>query len=192
MVLVAPAMGGAHVAQGQNQKACCMINFMDKAMVALQATASALKLYGPSHPASARQTALANETLATLLASGRELRLIRLDNALLFDDTDLPSCAVLTSALIPALASHGVEWIEFKKGLDESELLAFLIQLDTEPADAAPIGTAHIHVGRLGRSRAGSGSGAEPSRIVKAGAGLTVASPMNAGEHAEQLKQVWS
>ena len=130
-----------------------MIDLMDKALVALQAAATARKLYGPAHPSVGRQLALAAETLGLLLAGRRELRVVRLDGALLFEDADLPSCAVLSAALVPALAKHGVEWVELRQGLEQPELLTFLDQLERPPARHSDAGAGLPDRQRLERER---------------------------------------
>jgi len=166
-------------------------------MVALQAAATARKLYGPDHPAAHRQTDLAAQTLALLLASGREVRVVRLDNALLFDDTDLPSAAMLTAALVPALVRHGVEWLEFRKGLEQSELLAFLDQLAGPGTVAAAgvagseIGTTHIRAGRLGRAGGAAGAAAGGGGAT-ANVNIALIAGLDREAQVAQLKQVWS
>jgi putative nucleotidyltransferase with HDIG domain len=172
-----------------------LLGVLDKAMVALQAAGTAQRLYGPNHPAATRQLELAGKTLALMLASVRELRLIRLDNALLFDDTDLPSCAVLAREIIPALARHGIEWIEFRDGLNQRELLALLEQIDRTSDESQHIGTEHVRVGGIGRgidSAAASGSEARGVGGALPTPGMAMVSHLNAGEHAEKLKEVWS
>jgi putative nucleotidyltransferase with HDIG domain len=182
-----------------------MIELMDKAMVAFQAAATARTLYGPAHPAARRQMDLAAETLVTILAARGELRLVRLDNALLFEDTDLPSSVTLAAALVPLLAAHGVEWIEFRNGLAQPELLSFLEQLERAAAAGADIGTPHIRAGRLGRgggghvigsgggftgadvgggSGEGGGAAGAVSRLALLG--------LDRDEQSAQLRQVWA
>src|SRR5205085_9451857 len=95
---------------------------MDKAMVALQAAAAGRKLYGTAHPAAGRQIELAADTIADMLATRGDLRVVRLDTALLFDDGELPSSAGLCEVLIPLLAAHGVEWIEFHRGVSRADV----------------------------------------------------------------------
>ena len=109
---------------------------MDKAMLALQAAAVGRKLYGMDHPLPNRQAELAAHTLCAAAAGGREIRLVRLDGSLVFEDAELSSCALLRETLIPRLAAHGVEWMEFRDGLTRAELTTFLDQLDTTDAPA--------------------------------------------------------
>jgi putative nucleotidyltransferase with HDIG domain len=134
-----------------------MIDQMDRAILALQAAFTARKLYGLDHAVVKKQVDLASETFASLLAARRELRVVRIESALLFDDADLPSCVHLAEVLTPCLASHRVEWLEFRAGLARAELVTLLEQLERAPADAARIGTTHVRVGRLGRNDADDG-----------------------------------
>ena len=78
-----------------------MIELMDKAMLAIQAAATGRKLYGPEHPAPRRQIELAFDTLGQLLAAAPELKVVRLDNALMFLDAELPSCPMFAAWLLP-------------------------------------------------------------------------------------------
>ena len=129
-----------------------MIDKMDKAMLALQSAAVGRKLYGLDHPLPTRQTDLAADTLRqAAIASTRELRLVRLDDSLLFEDADLPSCGVFREVLIPRLVAHGVEWLEFRAGLTRAELVTLMDQLERSPADAGRLGTPNVRVGRIGR-----------------------------------------
>jgi putative nucleotidyltransferase with HDIG domain len=139
-----------------------MIDRIDKAMLALQAAFTARKLYGVEHAVVQRQLDLACETLTALLGErgggggggGGELRLVRLENTLVFGDLELPSCALLTQALTPRLVAHGIEWIEFRSGLTSREVVTLLEQLERSPAELLRSGTVHIRVGRVGRSDA--------------------------------------
>ena len=128
-----------------------MIEQMDAAILAIQAAAGARHLYGPEHAAPKRQVALAVELLGAIFPSRRSLRLVRLDNTLLFEDLALPSCARFNDLLIPLLASHGVEWIEFQRGLARPELTEFLMQLE-RPDPQGPLGTPNVRVGSIGRN----------------------------------------
>jgi putative nucleotidyltransferase with HDIG domain len=123
-----------------------------------------------------RQVDLAFETLTGLLTVRKELRLVRLDHVLMFDDVELPSCVHLAEVLTPRLAVHGVEWVEFRPGLTRSELETLLEQLERSPAEAVSVGTKNVRVGRLGRTDA-----------VREGGALTIA--MN--DHVAELRQIW-
>ena len=138
-----------------------MIDRMDKSVLALQAAATARKLYGVDHAVVKRQVDLAWETLAGMLAGRPELRVVRLENALVFDDVELPSCAHLAEVLTPRLAQHGIEWLEFRAGLARAELVTLLDQLERQPGELLRGGTAHVKVGRLGHT--------EPSRDADGG-----------------------
>ena len=135
-----------------------MIEQMDAAILALQAATGARNLYGKDHAAPRRQIALAAELLSALFSAQRSVRVVRLDKALLFEDAALPSCSRLNDLLIPLLASHGVEWIEFQRGLDRRELGDFLAQLESGGKAEATLGTPNIRVGSIGRSDAATGS----------------------------------
>jgi putative nucleotidyltransferase with HDIG domain len=131
-----------------------MIDRMDKAILALQAAATARKLYGVDHAVVKRQVDLASDTLTGMLAERRELRLVRLENTLVFDDVELPSGVHLAEVLVPRLVAHGIEWLEFRAGLARPELVTLLDQFERAPAELLRSGTQHIKVGRLGRSGA--------------------------------------
>jgi HD-GYP domain-containing protein (c-di-GMP phosphodiesterase class II) len=131
-----------------------MIERMDKAMLAMQAAFTARKLYGVDHAVVQRQLDLACETLAALLSARPELRIVRLEQSLVFDDVELPSCGSLAQALTPRLASHGIEWLEFRAGVTRAELVTLLDQLERAPAELLRSGTTRIRVGRVGRSEA--------------------------------------
>jgi putative nucleotidyltransferase with HDIG domain len=169
-----------------------MIQQMDTAMLALQSAAGARKLYGLEHAAAKRQTALAVELLAALFASRRSVRVVRIDNALLFDDAHLPSCVRLNDVLIPLLVAHEIEWIEFHTGLTRTELSEFLHQLDAAPsgtpATGARLGTPLIRVGRIGRSDPSSDSISDPNLAAAA----TVISSFDKEQQIEQFRQIWT
>ena len=129
-----------------------MIDRMDKAILALQAASTARKLYGVDHAVVNRQVDSAADTLAAMLSERRELRVVRLDSALVFEDLELPSCVHLSEVLIPRLTAHNIEWLEFRAGLARAELVTLLDQLERSPAELLRCGTAHIKVGRLGRT----------------------------------------
>lgn len=154
-----------------------MIERMDKAILALQSAATARKLYGLDHAVVKRQVDLATELLTGMLAERRELRVVRLDLALLFDDMELPSNVYLAEVIAPRLSAHNIEWLEFRPGLTRAELVTLLDQLDRQPAELLRSGTAHIRVGRLGRTESGAAS--------DAGAAL----PLN--DQVSQFKDLW-
>jgi putative nucleotidyltransferase with HDIG domain len=131
-----------------------MIERMDKAILALQAAATARRLYGVDHAVVTRQVDQAFETLAALLAERKELRVVRLEQALVFEDVELPSNVYLAEVLTPRLAAHRIEWLEFRSGLARAELVTLLDQLERAPAELLRSGTAHIQTGRLGHSDA--------------------------------------
>lgn len=156
-----------------------MSEIMDRAMLALQAAVAGRKLYGPAHPASKRQLDQVFESLSALLGSAGEVRLVRLNNALLFQDSELPSCAHLVDALLPRLADHGIEWLEFERGLSRAELVSFVEQLEAPRAEGRVIGTAHIRTGQLGRSAAS----APPMS--------TTTNVLGPDDQVAQLKRIW-
>lgn len=132
-----------------------MVDRMDKALLALQSAFVGRKLYGLEHPLPARQTELAADTLRqAAIASARELRLVRIDDTLLFDDAELPSSTILREVFVPRLVLHGVEWIEFRAGVTRGELVALIEQLDRAPAEAGRFGTPSVRVGHIGRADA--------------------------------------
>jgi putative nucleotidyltransferase with HDIG domain len=156
-----------------------MIDRMDKAILSLQAAFTARKLYGLDHAVVNRQVDLAFDTMTGLLAARKELRLVRLDHALMFDDVELPSGVHLAEVMAPRLAAHGVEWVEFRAGMARSELETLLEQLERSPAEAVSVGTKHVRVGRLGRSET-AGNGAAGAPMVR----------MN--DQVGEFKQLWA
>jgi putative nucleotidyltransferase with HDIG domain len=104
------------------------------------------------------------------------LRLVCLDNTLLFENGKLPSSDQLTAALIPKLVSHGIEWMEFQAGVRSGDLVALLERLEQPHDPAVPIGIPHIRVGVVGKP------GMQDPPIVSAIA--------HAGQ-AEQLQRIW-
>jgi putative nucleotidyltransferase with HDIG domain len=154
-----------------------MIERMDKAILSLQAAATARKLYGLDHAVVKRQVDQAIELLDGMLAERRELRVVRLDLSLLFDDAELPSNQFLAEVLTPRLAAHRIEWFEFRGGLARPELVTLLDQLERQPAELLRSGTAHIRVGRLGHTESGA--------ATESG----VALPMN--DQVSQFKELW-
>ena len=157
-----------------------MIELMDKAMLALQAAATGRRLYGAEHPVPRRQIDLAVDTLGQLLSASRELKVVLLDNALMFQDAELPSSATLGAWLLPRLAVHGVEWVEFRTGLAPAEVVQFLDQLDRAPAGGGKgsSDTPHVRLGRIGRPN----SEAESAMM----------SALDRDEQVGQLKSIWS
>jgi len=156
-----------------------MIDRMDKAMLAFQAAATARKIYGADHPVAARQLDLATDLLTKMLAERQQVRIVRLDKSVIFDDAPLPSCPLFAETLVSRLAVHGVEWIEFRAGLSKNELIGFGEQLDQPAGDSVRLGTPHIRLGRLGRVEGGMGPG------DGSGKGTF-------GDHATQLRQIWA
>ena len=155
-----------------------MIERMDKAILSLQAAATARRLYGLDHAVVKRQVDRAIELFDGMLAERRELRVVRLDLSLLFDDAELPSNAFLAEVLAPRLAAHRIEWLEFRPGLARPELVTLLDQLERQPAELLRSGTAHIRVGRLGHTESGAA-------VTESGAAL----PMN--DQVSQFKELW-
>ena len=156
-----------------------MIEQMDKALLALQSAAVGRKLYGVDHPLPTRQTDVAADTLRqAAISSGGELRVVRLDDSLLFEDAQLPSCPVFREVLIPRLSAHGVEWMEFRAGVARAELVTLMEQLDRTPADAGRLGTPNVRVGRIGRS--------EPAFDA-----LEAEGPVGSDGRVAHLKQMW-
>lgn len=156
-----------------------MIQIMDRAMLAIQAAVAGRKLYGTAHPASKRQLDQAFEALSALLGSSRELRVVRLNNALLFQDAELPSSVHLAETVLPRLADHGVEWLEFDRGLSRPELVTFVEQIERPHLEGEAIGTAHIRTGQLGRSAASA-------PLV-----ATATTVMGPDDQVAQLKRIW-
>jgi putative nucleotidyltransferase with HDIG domain len=158
---------------------CTVIDQMDKAMLALQSAAVGRRLYGLDHPLPTRQTDVAADTLRkAAIASTRELRLVRLEDSLLFEDADLPSCGVFREVLIPRLIAHGVEWLEFRPGLTRAELVTLMDQLERAPADAGRLGTPNVRVGHIGRDNADNDSNEADTHLGSDG-------------QVAQLKQMW-
>jgi hypothetical protein len=118
-----------------------MIDRMDKAVLALQAAFTARKLYGIDHAVVKRQVDVTADTMAGMLAERRELRLVRLENTLVFGDVELPSGVHLAEVLVPRLVAHGIEWLEFRAGLGRAELVTLLDQLERAPAELLRSGT---------------------------------------------------
>jgi putative nucleotidyltransferase with HDIG domain len=159
-----------------------MIELMDKAMLALQAAATGRKLYGAEHPVPRRQIELAVDTLGQLLGAAPELKVVRLDNALMFLDAELPSCPMLAAWLLPRLTLHGIEWVEFRKGLTQPEVVQFLDQLDRPSTEGGKgqSDTAHVRLGRIGRPNANHE------------AASAMMSALDRDEQVGQLKSIWS
>ena len=155
-----------------------MIDRMDKAILSLQSAFTARRLYGLDHAVVTRQVDQASEALTGMLTARRELRVMRIESAMLFDDAELPSCVHLAEVLTPCLAAHRVEWVEFRRGLARAELVTLLEQLERAPADAARIGTSHVRVGRLGRNESVDNP-ADPGASIEA------------GNPVSQFKQLW-
>jgi putative nucleotidyltransferase with HDIG domain len=174
--VVEAVVEGPALREHRDAEAGGMIAQVDKAILSLQAAFTARKLYGLDHAVVKRQLELAFATLTGLLKARKELRLVRLDNALLFEDAELPSCVHLAEVLTPRIALHGVEWLEFRAGLAQTELETLLEQLERSPADAVSVGTRSIRVGRIGRNET-----AEPS----GGASIV------AVDHVTELRQLW-
>src|SRR3954452_20720634 len=156
-----------------------MIDRMDQTFLALQAAATARKLYGLDHPVVKRQVDLAAELLVSMLNERKELRVVRLDLALLFDAAELPSNAHLAEVLCPRLAAHRIEWLEFRRDLVRPELVTLLDQLERAPAELMRSGPAHIRVGRIGGAESNAGG------TTEAGTAL----PLN--EQVSQFKELW-
>jgi HD-GYP domain-containing protein (c-di-GMP phosphodiesterase class II) len=161
----------------RNAKAGRMIDQMDKAMLALQSSAAGRNLYGPQHPAIARQLDLAVQVLGEMLTQAPRLRVVCLDNTLLFQDTALPSNPQLTAALIPKLAAHGIEWLEFRNGLTRADLLSLVEQLERPHDQPASIGAQYIRVGVVGRKQ-----DATAPQII---------SGTDTAQQAAQLQEIW-
>lgn len=157
-----------------------MIEVMDRAMLALQAAASGRRLYGTEHPAAGRQLEQAYEALTALLGSQSPLRVVRLGQALLFRDAKLPSCGSLSEIILPRLAAHGVEWIEFHRGISREELGSLVEQLERAPAAEETIETPHVRTGQLGRA-------GKASQIAAPDVNL-----LGPADQVEQLKRVWT
>jgi putative nucleotidyltransferase with HDIG domain len=180
-----------------------MIHQMDAALLSLQAAAGARKLYGPEHAAARRQTALTVELLGAMFSSRRALRVVRLDGALLFDDAQLPSCVRFNDVLIPLLAAHDIEWIEFQAGLTKAELIDFLVQLEGPPQEGGRLGTPHVRVGQIGRgevagfdgatvgARAAAAGGAMAGTEGELPAGAAQVISIDRDQQVEQFRQIW-
>lgn len=148
---------------------------LDRALIALQAAAAARKLYGPAHVVPKRQIATAAEILAAMLVSRPQLRIVRLNQSLFFEDSELSASAHLAETVTPRLISHSIEWIEFRKGVDAPDLTCLLEQLERS---SGAIGTRHVRTGRLGGS---NDSSLWPETISIAGPDSPV----------DQFKQIW-
>ena len=179
-----------------------MIEQMDAAMLALQAAAGGRRHYDKDHPFVQRQLALCIGRLTTLTAT-QPARLVRLDQALLFQDAQLPSSGRLQDLLVPRLSGHGIEWIEFQKGITEADLVSLLEQLESPARQSAtpgrpllPQGTRHVRLGCIGRDN-GSGSGSSRPGASSGGQDLLIVSGMNtvAGldsrQQAAELRRAW-
>jgi len=71
----------------------------------------------------------------------------------------LPSGRHLAEVLAPRLEAHGIEWLEFRRGLARPELVTLLDQLERAPAEMLRGGTQHIRVGRIGQSESSAEAG---------------------------------
>lgn len=182
-----------------------MTEQMDAAMLALQAAAGGRRLYDKGHPFVQRQLALCVQRLAEIAATNQPPRLVRLDRALLFEDAQLPSSARLGDLLVPQLCAHGIEWLEFHKGLTEADLATLLDQLAAAPSQAGspahpspPQGTRHVRLGCIGRlelagsgpARTGSSQTAGPGLLIPPG--MTAISRFDPHEQAAELQRAWT
>jgi putative nucleotidyltransferase with HDIG domain len=162
-----------------------MIVQVDKAVLGIQAASVGRTLYGLDHVVPRQHVDRSVRALGAVIAERQApVRLVRLDERLHFGDEELPSSSQLAEALLPRLAAHGIEWIEFRAGLSAEEMIAFLEQLDRVDPDFTAAGTAHVLVGQIGRSspRQGAGGAARSCNEIP---GLEGEDP------AGQLKQVW-
>lgn len=163
-----------------------MIHDVDKAILALQAAAVGRQLYGVDHPVPRRHVEESLRLLTAALASARQqqLRLVRLDGKLHLEDDELPSGALLADGLLPRLAAHGIEWLEFRPGITSDELVSFIEQLERVDPDTTAAGTPHVLIGQIGRNR-GASSGSS-----RAGGPAGIAS-LDEADPAGQLKKIW-
>jgi len=143
---------GAAVREHRDAEAGRMTERMDKAILALQAAATARRLYGLDHAVVKRQVDLSAQMFESMLAQRPALRVVRLEQTMMFEDAELPSARHLAEVLAPRLTAHGIEWLEFRRGLARPELVTLLDQLERAPTDLLRGGTAHIRVGRIGQS----------------------------------------
>jgi putative nucleotidyltransferase with HDIG domain len=98
----------------------------------------------------------------------------------MYQDAELPSCPMLTAWLLPRLAAHGVEWVEFRAGLAQPEVVQLIEQLDHAPAAGGKgsSDTAHVRLGRIGRPANDAAS--------------AMMSALDRDEQVGQLKSIWS
>jgi putative nucleotidyltransferase with HDIG domain len=158
-----------------------MIEYMDNAMLATQAALGARKLYGHDHAVARRHVDKAFEALRSLLSQRTSVKLVRLGDSLLFEDTPLPSNARLKDGLIKLFDDQGIEWVEFAHGLNSDHLTRLLSQLERAVSVYSPMGSSKIKVGRLARAQS-----ATPAPVILAPEPVVV--PEN---HVLELKQIW-
>jgi putative nucleotidyltransferase with HDIG domain len=158
-----------------------MIEYMDSAMLAIQAALGARKLYGHDHPSAQRYLDQAWDSLRIMLSKRRNVRLVRLGDSLLFDDAPLPSCARLKDGIVRLFDDHGIEWIEFESGLSCEQLTRVVTQLERSAWSFGQLGTPRVRVGRLARS-----APTAAAALVRPQSLLT---PQN---HVQELKQIWT
>ena len=158
-----------------------MMHDVDKAVLAIQAAGVGRKLYGPDHVVPKRHVQQAADLLAKA-ATRAPVRVVRLDEKLHLGNTELPCSSHLGDALLPRLAAHGIEWIEFRAGITTAEIFTFLEQLERLDPDTTAAGTPHILLGQIGRGRSdGGGAGSSPGGIPA----------LDQEDPVGQLKKIW-
>ena len=163
-----------------------MMHDVDKAILAIQAAGVGRKLYGLDHVVPKRHVQQAADLLTKALATARApVRVVRLDEKLHFGNAELPCSSHLVDALLPRLAAHGIEWIEFRAGITAAEIVSFLEQLERLDPDTTAGGTPHILLGQIGRGRSGGGGGGGAGSSPGGIPALDQEDPVG------QLKKIW-
>jgi putative nucleotidyltransferase with HDIG domain len=122
-----------------------MIERVDQAMRALQASFFARTVYFQEHAAVARELRNAMATLQDVLRETERVTVFNHDDRLVCNGVPLPSESDLRQGLFAHLRQHGVEQITFHRGLPLEELEALLDQVQRE--DGEVVGSAHVRVG---------------------------------------------
>jgi HD domain len=118
------------------------------AIAELAGGATAIALYGSSHPRATESVVKLESHLGLLLTTDSELSLVLLGEELFAGDRPFTRTSRHAPALIRRFRRRGVEHVTFLRGVEEGELRGFL--LDLAAADNSPVHSRpHVRVGRV-------------------------------------------
>jgi putative nucleotidyltransferase with HDIG domain len=126
-----------------------MTEAINTAMLEMQCALLARSLYPDQHPRIRSSEQRASELLRTVLARRPEITLFALDDRVVLDDQALPASASLVQHLFRRLRQNGADSITFHRGLDESEIRAFLGVLAEGDDGRRVLKSAHLSVGYI-------------------------------------------